>query len=59
MECDLQLQYNLEIEGVPKHLTMQPNPERYLYITFIATIVTEAEMLRKTILIQECKIKFS
>lgn len=34
---------------------MEPNPERYLYITLIATIATEAEVLQKTIRIMNEK----
>lgn len=40
-------------------MTMEPNPERYLYITLIATIVTEAEMLQKTIRIMNARLNLA
>lgn len=38
---------------------MEPNPERYLYITPIATIATEAEMLQKTIHIMNARLNLA
>lgn len=38
---------------------MEPSPERYLLITLIATIVTEAKVLQKIVHTIESKIEFS
>lgn len=58
MTCSFNISLKLQAEFL-EHLTMEPSPERYLLITLIATIVTEAKILQKIVNIIECKIEFS
>ena len=56
--CSFNITLKLQA-GFPEHLTMEPNPERYLYITLIVTIVTEDEMFQKTICIMNGRLNLA
>lgn len=58
MTCSFNISLKLQA-GFLEFLSVEPSPERYLLITLIGTIVTEAKRLQKIVHIIECNIKFS
>lgn len=58
MTCSFNISLKLQA-GFLEFLSVERSPERYLLITLIGTIVTEAKRLQKIVHIIECNIKFS